>query len=130
MVPERVEKNRRKFLANKRKKKASKNEGTVAGKPKPHQCRPPEQQKDGKRVIYGKPHTWNKSKQGWDKDETPDSRLPQEAAVNTAANTAIDKGEGEHSDDASELTQGTIPSQDLSQIQLELANLAQSLARY
>ena len=55
----------------------------------PHEWRPPSPEEFGKRVIHGKPYTWNNNG-SWKTDATPDSGLtPEDAAAATAIATAI-----------------------------------------
>jgi hypothetical protein len=55
---------------------------------KPFAWRPPEQEENNKRVIYGNPHTWN-GKTSWIKDDTPASGLPDTPPATHTAGNAI-----------------------------------------
>ena len=50
----------------------------------PHEWRPPSPEEFGKRVIRGKPYTWNNNG-SWNKDATPDSGLTHEDAAAAVA---------------------------------------------
>ena len=64
------------------------NNGNKRKKPVPHQWRPPTDDENNKRVIFGKPYTWN-GKNSWIKDNTPDSGLESPADIASAAAIAI-----------------------------------------
>ena len=56
----------------------------------PHEWRPPSPQEFGKRVIHGKPYTWNNNG-SWKIDATPDSGLtPEDTAEATANQVSYD----------------------------------------
>ena len=98
---------------------------------KPWEWRVPSDDEHGKRIIYGKPYTWNASTKRWDKDETPESGLtaatppapplkpPQQAT-----------GTVQSEDDMTAMTQSTMPPLELAHLQLEIANFAQQINRY
>ena len=70
--------NRKLFYKNKRAKddkSITKTPPKDTTKPIPHAWRNPEPHEHNKRVIFGKPHTFNPAKSGWDEDETPPSSL-------------------------------------------------------
>ena len=55
----------------------------------PHEWRSPSPNEFGKRVIHGRPHTYNNNG-SWKPDATPDSSLtPEDAAAATAIATVI-----------------------------------------
>jgi len=134
---ERIEKNRKEFLQKKKLERQSKRKG----KPVPRAWRPPEPDEHGKRVIYGKPYTWNEAHHGWDKDDTPETGLSTNTVSTTTSETRTDRSDAcnpaahgfvarSADDDHTVLTQSTIPAHELAQLQLDLANLQQAFSRY
>ena len=109
---ERIDANRKLFYRNKKDPKEATTHqpsNTPEHKPIPYAWRPPEPHENNKRVIHGKPYTYNPAKPGWDEDDTPPSGL--------AAHTK--------QDDATVLTMDTssISASDFAQVQLDLANI-------
>jgi hypothetical protein len=79
---ERVEKKQKEYLQTRKKAKKPKPTKATA-----HAWRPPEDDEHGKRIIYGRPYTWNENRKGWDKDETPDHGIAvNQASTNTSNN--------------------------------------------
>jgi hypothetical protein len=73
----RCERNRQEWMKENKKQGGGGGRGGKTGKTgKPFAWRPPEAQEENKRVIYGKPHTWNGST-SWIEDQTPSSGLPE-----------------------------------------------------
>lgn len=106
---------------------------------KPFAWRPPEPDENNKRVIYGRPHTWN-GKSSWIEEETPSSGLED-----TPAGTNLSSGkasvpsqisqetpETQKNDDATAMTSDTKLSQEqnneIRRIQANMQNLGASLA--
>jgi hypothetical protein len=106
------------------------------GGTKPFAWRPPENDENNKRVIYGCPHTWN-GKTSWVEDETPSLGL-----TNTPAGTNLTKTPSQVSpppstddsikDDATAITTDTkfsaAEQNEIRRIQANMQNLGASLA--
>ena len=108
--------------------------------PKPFAWRPPEADEDNKRVIYGKPHTWN-GKSSWIEDATPSSGLEDTPAGTNLAGNSTDiptqvptkaPTETQKQDDATAMTSDSKFSQEqhneIRRIQANMQNLGASLA--
>ena len=105
------------------------------GSTKPFAWRPPESDENNKRVIYGRPHTWN-GKASWIEDETPSSGL-----TDTPAGTNLSEIPAQVSppvdshktaDDATAITTDTkfsaAEQNEIRRIQANMQNLGASLA--
>ena len=129
-----VEKNRKEYVQQRNERRERAKKGKTS-KPTPHAWRPPEDDEHGKHIIYGRPYTWNESRRGWDKDETPDTGISagtsagahKAALPGTTGSAASDTGT---LDDGTVLTQGTMPPHEFAQLTLDIANVSQALARY
>ena len=106
---------------------------------KPFAWRPAEPDENNKRVIYGRPHTWN-GKASWIEDETPSSGLEETPAGTNLSGKSTDipsqvspaATESQKHDDATAMTSDTKFSQDqqneIRRIQANMQNLGASLA--
>jgi hypothetical protein len=128
---DRVDRNRAAY-----KDKVARNGGSRQRKPRnkrPWIWRPPSDEEGGKRIVFDHPHTWNETTRRWDKDATPESGLvPPSAQVGTPS-SVCPPGQNcppitSDVDDATIMTAST--TQELVTMQLEMANLVQSLNRF
>jgi hypothetical protein len=108
---------------------------------KPFAWRPPETDENNKRVIYGRPHTWN-GKASWVEDETPSSGLTETpAGTNLSERTEVPSQvsppfqtstNDSKSDDATAITTdtkfSTAEQNEIRRIQANMQNLGASLA--
>jgi hypothetical protein len=106
---------------------------------KPFAWRPPEPDENNKRVIYGRPHTWN-GKSSWIEDETPASGIEDTPAGTNLSSGKTDipsqvpqeTNETQKNDDATAMTSDTKLSQEqhneIRRIQANMQNLGASLA--
>jgi hypothetical protein len=103
-------------------------EGRVKGKNP--EWLPPTADENNKRVIYGKPYTWN-GRKSWILDDTPDSGL-RPPAINMNDDSSIPSQIPTKDDDATVITQETGLSQDkqneIRRLQANLTNMTASLA--
>jgi hypothetical protein len=113
------------------------------GKPRgdrPNAWRPPEPQENNKRVIYGKPHTWN-GRSSWVEDKTPSSGLSDAppGAINMTGEVPsqiqpppASAGKSNVGDDATAMTNETgltlEQNNEIRRIQANLQNLGANLA--
>jgi hypothetical protein len=113
------------------------------GKPRgdrPNAWRPPEPQENNKRVIYGKPHTWN-GRSSWVEDKTPSSGLSDASpgAINMTGEVPsqiqpppASAGKSNVGDDATAMTNETgltlEQNNEIRRIQANLQNLGANLA--
>jgi len=102
-------------------------EGRVKGKNP--EWLPPTADENNKRIIYGKPYTWN-GRKSWILDDTPDSGL-RPPAINMNDDSSI-PSQIPKDDDATVITQETGLSQDkqneIRRLQANLTNMTVSLA--
>jgi hypothetical protein len=109
------------------------------GSAKPFAWRPPETDENNKRVIYGRPHTWN-GKASWIEDETPTSGLTDTpAGTNLSSKSTIPSqispppsSDSHKADDATAITTDTkfsaAEQNEIRRIQANMQNLGASLA--
>ena len=122
--PERIDANRKLFYRNK--KEARENAATpkpkdnINSKAIPHAWRPPEPHEQNKRIIHGRPYTYNPAKPGWDEDHTPSSGLTSTHGLTTTSS--------QKADDATALTELSATPVELQHFQLEVANLIRSMS--
>jgi hypothetical protein len=128
---DRVDRNRAAY-----KDRVARNGGTRQRKSRnkrPWIWRPPSDEEGGKRIVFDHPLTWNETTRRWDKDATPESGLVPPSAQVGAQGSVCPPGQNcmpTDGDDTTIMTASTIPAQELVTIQLEMANLVQSLNRF
>ena len=94
--------------------------------------KPPTPEENNKRVIYGKPHTWN-GRSSWILDETPESGLATPGSNMAADDSGIpNQIQPPPADDATAITQETTMTQEkqneIRRLQANLTNMSASLA--
>jgi hypothetical protein len=114
-----------------------KGQGRRTNKPIPKNWRPPEPQENNKRIIYGKPYTWN-GVSSWILDKTPESGLTETPGLNVADGKLPDLPTGgipsqiHNDDDATVMTAATGLTQEqnneIRRIQANIKNLGANLA--
>jgi hypothetical protein len=111
----------------------SKGQGRRSTKTPPRNWRPPEPHENNKRIIFGKPYTWN-GRSSWVEDSAPSSGLP-EAAIGANLADVPSQVPSKSSDDstvATALTTATGLTQDqqneMRRVSANLTNLGVSLA--
>jgi hypothetical protein len=128
----RCEQNRQEWMKENKKEGGGGRRGGKSGKP--FAWRPPEAHEDNKRVIYGKPHTWN-GRTSWVEDQALSSGLPEAAPGKNLADvpsTIQPKSSDDHSVASTALTTGTALTQEqqneMRRVSANLDNLGVSLA--
>jgi hypothetical protein len=113
-----------------------KGQGRRTAKTIPKNWRPPESHGNNKRIIYGKPYTWN-GRSSWILDESPDSGLIETPGLNVADGKPSDSSVGGvpsqiQNDDATVATAATGLTQEqnneIRRIQANIKNLGANLA--
>jgi hypothetical protein len=101
---EKIDRNKNKWLSEVQGSDRSQGDKQTSkgGRAKKHypEWRAPEPSENNKRLIYGKPYTWD-GRKSWIKDETPASGLPE---VPLSANAAVPGQVADHSDEATAMT--------------------------
>ena len=112
--PEKIDRNKNKWLSevqgNDRTGDNQSNKGNKSKKEYP-EWKPPEPSENNKRIIYGKPHTWD-GRKSWVKDNTPPSGLPELPLSANAAGAAVPGQVQDTSDEATQMTSETSLTQD------------------
>jgi hypothetical protein len=101
---EKIDRNKNKWLSEVQGSDRSQGDKQTSkgGRAKKHypEWRAPEPSENNKRLIYGKPYTWD-GRKSWIKDETPASGLPE---VPLSVNAAVPGQVADHSDEATAMT--------------------------
>jgi hypothetical protein len=142
--PEKCERNRLKWLSDVQGDRSSgerqssndnRNRGDRRGKAKKEypEWKPPLPSENNKRVIYGRPHTWD-GRKSWIEDKTPSSGLPElpPSANVGAAGATIPTQVSETSDEATVMTAETGFTQEdkneLRRFQASIQNMGANLS--
>jgi hypothetical protein len=110
---EKIDRNKNKWLSEVQGNDRSGNKQAIKGgkSKKIHpEWRAPDPSENNKRVIYGKPYTWD-GRKSWIKDEAPASGLP-EVPPSTNSNAAVPGQLHEHNDEATAMTSESGLTQD------------------
>jgi hypothetical protein len=126
---DRMEKNRLEWAKENNKDPNARRKKTDGEKRTNPEWRAPSPEENNKRVIYGKPYTWN-GRHSWILDETPESGF-KSPGTNMADDSSIPT-QIQPPDDATAATQETAITQDkqneIRRLQANLANMTSSLA--
>jgi hypothetical protein len=129
---ERMEENRLAWAKENNKDPNTRRTSNGRGKSKNPEWRPPTADENNKRIIYGKPYTWN-GRSSWVLDDTPDSGL-NKPSINLNDDSSIPSQvpTKPKDDEATVITQETGLSQDnhneIRRLQANLQNMTMSLA--
>jgi hypothetical protein len=133
---ERMEENRLAWAKENNKDPNTRRTSNGRGKSKNPEWRPPTADENNKRIIYGKPYTWN-GRSSWVLDDTPDSGLNKPStnlndASSIPSQVPTKPKNGSKDDEATAITQETGLSQDnhneIRRLQANLQNMTMSLA--
>jgi hypothetical protein len=133
---ERMEENRLAWAKENNKDPNTRRTSNGRGKSKNPEWRPPTADENNKRIIYGKPYTWN-GRSSWVLDDTPDSGLNKPStnlndASSIPSQVPTKPKDGSKDDEATAITQETGLSQDnhneICRLQANLQNMTMSLA--
>ena len=130
----RCERNKQEWMKeNNKDGSESKGQGRRSTKTPPRNWRPPEPHENNKRIIFGKPYTWN-GRSSWVEDSAPSSGLPEAAIGANLANvpSQVPSKSSDDSTVATALTTATGLTQDqqneMRRVSANLTNLGVSLA--